>query len=286
MKLQKEVMILGALLLAGCGGGGGGGSDSKRSAEEPPAVDLSGTWIQTNVNYFDPAVTKQWMKTRRQTIIVTGAGSTPTFTDCNTGGSLEASVTDNTVSFQGLPGVALTLSEDGNTISGTVVAAPNTETQVVLHKVSASTQEISADLDLTVDLGGEIGAVAVDHDQWTQVCISSIVDKLYGDTVDVKATGSEGAFSGSVALKFVSTAAFTTGVYNYPSEGNDISGSYTVSLFGSGNLSNPVGTMTLSDSTLTQDFSVDVVMSNTGAVASSMGVSGLLQLKYMWLFSE
>ena len=283
MKFQMEVLMVGALLLAGCGGGGGGGSDTKRSIDEPSAplvsaIDLTGTWIQTNVNYADPEGARQWFKTRRQTIVVSKDGDSYLFTDCNTGGSLAANLSDSTVTFQVFPGVEFILSEDAKTIEGTIVALAGTETDVALRKVSSNTQ---ADLSITVSLD----TAPVTKSKWDQVCVSTVIEKAGADTVDVKAKGTYFSSPMQMTMHFVAGSEFAPDQYVYPNvSNNDISGTYSADLVGEGNLSDPVGLMTVSEmDKINFSFDVDMLDDQTD---STIGITGLLKIAPEWLTGE
>lgn len=292
MKMQVAVALVAVLGLSGCGGGGGGGGSGEpdRSGETPApapsvtAAQLVGTWVQTNVNYADPTNqgALEWVKTRRQTIIVERVSGVLRFRDCISGVSLNANLSNNTITFPAQPGLTLNVADASN-ITTTVIQA-GAETDVTLQKVSSNTLAVLADIDATVDLAGQ----SVDRSQWNQVCVETIVDKYAADSVELKAAGSESGISGTVTLKFQTADHFTQGQYNYPSAGNSLTGTFSVNsllLNTSGALSNPSGSMILIQGGTT-DMYFDVVMDSTSGAAPVVGIDGVANLEPFWFDGE
>jgi hypothetical protein len=285
MKLQCAWVVVAGLGLAGCGGGGGGGSsDSDRGGEFSTGVtaaDLVGTWVQTNINRADPLTTGEleWVKTRRQTIVIELVGGSLRMTDCIANTSLSGTLSNDSITFAAQPGLSLQV-QDASTLT-TRVTGSNSETDVELVKVSDATRYVLATVDASVDVGGTV----VDRSEWSQVCVETVVDKYLSNSIQVKASGSENGVSGTVLLNFSTYDYFEAGQYNYPTIGNNVTGSFSLNslvLNTSGNLSDPVGSMILAQDASTVMY-FDLVLDSTSSVAPTLGIEGTIELNSEWL---
>lgn len=284
--MNKQFMwaLVATLGLAGCGGGGGGGgsddSDDLPNLNNVSASNLVGTWIQTNVNFADPMDTGsyEWVKTKRETIVVTRSGSGLIFTNCVTGNAAAANLADGVVTFPAFPAWELDVV-NGSTMTMTLVQA-DSETEVELRKVTSSTRAVLADIEADVDLEG----TSVSTPTWNQVCVETVVDKYEANTIDMKASGSENGVSGTVRLIFSTESYFVAGQYDYPEDGN-ITGNFSISSFvlnTSGNLSNPSGTMVMVENDTT-DMYVNVVLDSSSTLVDTVGIDGTISLDPEWL---
>lgn len=251
MNMQKVVGIISVLALAGCGGGSSGGDDDSVGGVEPgfTTSNLAGTWVQTNVNFANsgPGGTQEWVKTRRQTIIVEKDGNTYSLRDCISGDSLTASVTGSNLVFAS-PYLPVLQIVDGSTLR-TEYNTPTTATDVVLEKVSNDTEGV-------VD---EVNFLAPDiADRWDQVCAETIVDKYLADEVKLRTVSAGDGITIGLEISF--EPDIEVGQYTLPSDAADVTGYATVEE-GSLNLLNPTGMLIVSESA-DVDIQLDLDMEN------------------------
>lgn len=247
MNTQKVVGIISVLALSGCGGGSSGGDDGS----EPgfTTSNLAGTWVQTNVNFANsgPGGAQEWVKTRRQTIIVGKNGNIYTLTDCISGASLTASVSGGNLVFDSpfLPSLQIV---DGGTLR-TEYNTPTTATDVVLEKVSDGTEGVVDDVNF---LAPDIA------DRWNQVCAETIVDKYLADEVKLRTVSTGDGITTGFTIMF--EPDIEVGQYTLPSADADVTGYATVEE-GSLNLLNPTGMLIVSEGA-DVDIQLDLDMEN------------------------
>jgi len=261
--MNKRLIAPGALvlMLAACGGGssGSGSSDSP---------GLVGTWIQTNDNYStDTGIT---FKLRRQTIIVTREGNDFRFTDCISGESLLAPVSETVIDFyeDSVPSLEI---KNSSTLT-TTVDFGFAKTDVVLNKVSDRTAVKLATVDFTSP-----SPVS----PWDQVCVETILDKNTKDEVKLKAVDNDNAVA--VGVNFSFADEIVVGQYDYPSAVNNISG-YLNSPLLDAEVFNPVGTVIVSDSS-TRTFALDLLFQNTED-SNLVSVAGNIDIHHTWFSYE
>jgi len=274
IKKTELFLLLMGLALAGCGGGSSGSDDSAPASLSN--TNLSGTWVQTNVNYakLNSQADYEWVKTRNQTIIIEEANGAVRLTDCMTGTGADASKSGNSLVFA-LPQIPQLQFVDANTLQTEVSCTscmPPSRTKVQLQRASSDTTTALAAVSI-------VDPVAVT--QWDQVCVESIVDGYLQNSVKIRAT--ESNENVTLTASFTAATPFEAGVYTYPAATASVSATLVTEM-GSLGLSNPTGTLVVSENATT-DFTTDLIM-QSGLDGSDVSVQGEIEFNPRWFVAE
>lgn len=237
----------------------------KENAEAEPTAELAGTWMEIRTTQDNAGA---WQSTERKTIIITGQGASVQFFDCLDDTRLTANVVGTSVSLPSADYPRLQL-EGGNRL---VSFASVGTTQVELRRLSTSTQPVLASFAMSAPQP---------NSDWSRLCLQTFVSASEPDQLSVKA--SNDPMGAVVGVTFTMAESFVAGQFTYPHLDNDVSGTFAITGLATGDLSNPDGTLVISESD-TLDLQADLTMDNS-ATGSGIGLSGLLQVGTNWLES-
>lgn len=226
--------------------------------------DLVGTWMEVRTTQ----VGGDWLSTERSTVIVERDGDQLRFRNCLDNSSVQASVKNKTVTVEGNRYPDLNISEDTLTAVSTF-----NNTEVVLYRLDTTTSPVLASLSLQQP--GEL-------DMWTQLCLETRVSDNDGYRMAFKA--SNVLMDIMVTMDLQSDTPFDpSATFSYPDAQRTVSGSYTLPGGDIGTLTDPAGTLIISESS-TRDFQADIVM--TSSHGGTIEISGLLSVEQQWFDTE
>lgn len=242
--------------------------------EEQFEADLVGTWIEVRTTHSTDG-SAEWVSTERKTVILERVNDRLRFRNCIDDTHATATILDEQVTLSGDDYPTLELSDD-DTLTG-VTAIDGAE--VVLERYSSEVNAVMASLDL--DQPGDLS-------DWTQICLETLVSESGDSRLAFKAINS--VVGVTIGMNFESTTPFNvaqTLTYSSLNEDDIATGEYDVLGVGAGTLSEPNGTLIVSDN-VTWDFLAEMAMVSTAEDVSSNPVSidALLKVEKRWFETE
>ena len=232
-------------------------------------VNVVGTWMEERITYDTAGDTRDWVSTHRRTIIVEMVDDSLQFRDCLDDTTVTATVEGDLVTLDSADYPVLQLNAED-----TLEASESSDTDatvVTLHRFTTSTTTALASLSLTQPR--PLSA-------WSQLCLDSVVAPASANQFSFKATNS--LLGVTVGLTFDFAEPVTAMQYDYADIDNDVSGSFILPDIGAGTLSDPVGTVIVSD---TLDFQANLTMRNS-LDDSDVQIEGLLNVNPDWFAAE
>lgn len=234
-----------------------------------PTSALVGTWMDVRTQYTSEGVDRDWVDTQRRTVIVELDGDILRFRNCLDGETVEVTVEGDT----------LTPADDSFPVlrlSGDDVLVPVNDTgttDVALYRQSSA---VLADLALT-----EPREISV----WTELCLETGVSAVGQSRLAFRATN---VYVGAtIGMEFESPFAFDAEqILSYGGEVDDgtVTGAYDVATIGAGTLSNPRGSLVVSESS-TWDFTASLTMTSSQD-GGDQPIEGVLNVEPQWFNGE
>lgn len=234
-----------------------------------PETELVGTWVETRVTRATADDSADWVSTHRKTIIVERVGDTLRFRNCLDDISATATVAGGQVTLTTGNYPTLQLSAP-DTLTG---AAKVGNTEVSLSRVSEYANAVLAPLEL-------IQPQAMNT--WTQVCLETLVADQAENRLAFKARN---ALAGvTVGLTFTFASALQSDQYDYPDQQNEVAGIFAISGVGTGDLSEPRGSLVVSEDALVI-LQATLTMLNS-LDSSDIPIDGVLNIDPEWFLAE
>lgn len=236
-------------------------ADDSNGGREP---DLVGTWMEVRTTQSG----NDWLSTERSTVIIERDGDQLRFRNCLDDASVTATAQNKTVIVNSTRYPELQLSDDDTLTAVTTV----NNTEVALYRLDTTTSPVLADLSLQ-----QPG----DLDTWTQLCLETRVSDDDGYRLAFKASNS--LMDIMVAMNFESETPFESAQFEYPDVQRPVTGQYALPGGDTGSLSDPDGTLVISESG-TRDFQANIFMDSSHG--GTIEIDALLNIEQQWFDSE
>lgn len=240
-----------------------------------PETELVGTWVETRTTRAAADDSADWVSTHRKTIIVEQVGGVLRFRNCLDDASVNATVAGEQLTLTAGDYPTLRLSAP-DTLTGVAKVG---NTAVSLRRVSEYANAVLAPLELTQPQA---------MNTWTQVCLETLVADQAENRVAFKARNSLAGVT--VGLTFTFATAFQSQQYDYPDllnspdEQNSVTGIFAISGVGTGALSEPRGTLLVSEGTEVNLYATLTMLNSLDS--DDILIDGVLNIDPEWFLAE